>query len=280
MNTGELYVVATPIGNLQDFTRRACQVLQAVDLILVEDTRHSTRLFNYYDIHTPLKAFHEHNEQQLISEVVGKLRNGASVALVSDAGTPLINDPGFQLVRTAHAEGIRVVPVPGASAVIAALSVAGLPTDRFVYEGFLPAKPVARKKRLEGLSMERRTLIFYEVPHRITATLADMITCLGEERLATLAKELTKQFESVRHDRLPALKNWLEEDADRCRGEFVLILQGNTHQAVDDDEAARVLQILLQKVSVRDASNLAAKILGDNKNRLYQLALTLSKKTT
>lgn len=280
MNTGELYVVATPIGNLQDFTRRACQVLQAVDLILVEDTRHSARLFNYYDIHTPLKAFHEHNEQQLISEVVGKLRNGESIALVSDAGTPLINDPGFQLVRTAHAEGIRVIPVPGASAAIAALSVAGLPTDRFVYEGFLPAKPVARKKRLEELSMERRTLIFYEVPHRITATLADMITCLGEERLATLAKELTKQFESVRHDRLPALKYWLEEDADRCRGEFVLILQGNTHQAVDDDEAVRVLQILLQKVSVRDASNLAAKILGDNKNRLYQLALTLSKKTT
>lgn len=280
MITGELYVVATPIGNLQDFTWRACHVLQTVDLILAEDTRHSAKLFIKYDIHTPLKAFHEHNEQQLIPEIMGKLHGGASVALVSDAGTPLINDPGFQLVRAAHAEGIRVIPVPGVSAVIAALSVAGLPTDHFVYEGFLPAKSATRKKRLEELSAEQRTLVFYEAPHRILATLADMITCLGEERQVTLAKELTKQFETIRHDKLPALKQWLEEDIDRCRGEFVLILQGNTQQSADDDEAERVLQILLQRVSVRDASNMAAKILRDNKNRLYQLALALEKKNT
>lgn len=278
MDTGELYVVATPIGNLEDFTWRARRVLQSVDLILVEDTRHSAKLFSHYDIHTPLLAFHEHNEQQQIQKVLDKLHGQQTVALVSDAGTPLINDPGYQLVRAAHAEGIRVIPVPGASAVITALSAAGLPTDRFIYEGFLPAKAAARQKRLAELAPEQRTLVFYEVPHRIKATLTDMVTSMGEDRPATLARELTKQFETIHHGTLLSLRRCLDEDADQSRGEFVILIQGNRQQASSDEEARRVLQILLQSVSVRDASTMAAHILGDNKNRLYQLALTLTDK--
>jgi len=278
MNTGELYVVATPIGNLEDFTWRARRVLQSVDLILVEDTRHSAKLFSHYDIHTPVLAFHEHNEQQQIQKVLDKLHGQQAVALVSDAGTPLINDPGYQLVRAAHAEGIRVIPVPGASAVITALSAAGLPTDRFIYEGFLPAKAAARQKRLTELAPEQRTLVFYEVPHRIKATLIDMVTSMGEDRPATLARELTKQFETIHHGTLLSLRCWLDEDADQSRGEFVILIQGNRQPASSDEEARRVLQILLQSVSVRDASTMAAHILGDNKNRLYQLALALTDK--
>ncbi|HKK16551.1 MAG TPA: 16S rRNA (cytidine(1402)-2'-O)-methyltransferase, partial [Gammaproteobacteria bacterium] len=256
MNTGELYVVATPIGNLEDFTWRARRVLQSVDLILVEDTRHSAKLFSHYDIHTPVLAFHEHNEQQQIQKVLDKLHGQQAVALVSDAGTPLINDPGYQLVRAAHAEGIRVIPVPGASAVITALSAAGLPTDRFIYEGFLPAKAAARQKRLTELAPEQRTLVFYEVPHRIKATLIDMVTSMGEDRPATLARELTKQFETIHHGTLLSLRCWLDEDADQSRGEFVILIQGNRQPASSDEEARRVLQILLQSVSVRDASTM------------------------
>ena len=278
MISGALYVVATPIGNLEDFSPRAVRILKEVALILAEDTRHSAVLLNHFGIDTPVTGFHEHNEQKLVSRITGRLKAGESIALISDAGTPLINDPGYCLVAAAHAEHIRVSAVPGPSAVMSALSVSGLPTDRFVYEGFLPAKDAARKKRLVQLSNEDRTLVFYEVPHRICNSLADMISCFGPEREATLAKELTKYYETIYKNTLANLLSWLNEKKERQKGEFVLLVRGCNSQEIDESECIRVLEVLLNYLSVKDAAAVAATLLKDNRNRMYRLALNLGHK--
>jgi len=278
MISAGLYVVATPIGNLEDMSARAVRILNEVDLILAEDSRHSAKLLQHFAISTPVQAFHEHNEQRLEPKLLEKLKSSQSIALISDAGTPLINDPGYQLVAAAHEQGIRVIPVPGPSALISALSVSGLPSDRFVYEGFLPNKQVARNKRLAELANEQRTLIFYEVPHRICACLQDMIDVFGSGRIATLAKEITKHFETIRKDSLTEILIWVQEDPVHQKGEFVLIVHGNTQNTVEELEASRVLKILLRSLSVKEAASTAAEILNGNKNRLYQLALTIKDK--
>lgn len=269
---GTLYVVATPIGNLGDISRRALQVLNTVDLIAAEDTRHSRKLLREFGISTAMKALHEHNEEQMSRALLARLESGESVALISDAGTPLISDPGFQLVRKAREEGLAVVPVPGPSALVAALSVSGLPTDRFVFEGFLPAKGSARCQVLERLRDERRTLVFYEAPHRVEATLGDMAAILGAERRAVLARELTKTFETVRGDTLEGLARFVAQDPQQRKGEIVLIVQGapepDTSQL--DAESRRVADILAGELSIKQAAALAARITGLKKNLLYR----------
>ena len=274
-----LYIVATPIGNLDDISRRALQVLKAVSLIAAEDTRHSRKLLAHYGIEVRLFSLHEHNEQFATEKLLRMLLAGDDVALVSDAGTPLISDPGFYLVRAARQAGIRVVPLPGPSACIAALSVAGLPTDRFVFEGFLPARSAARKQRLSELASEKRTLVFYESSHRICESLADMAENMGSERQATVARELTKTFETIRGDSLEELVNWVQADSNQQKGEFVVILQGAPARNSDIDETVeQVLTILLAELPLKQAASLAAKITGLPKNRLYEAGLVIKEK--
>jgi 16S rRNA (cytidine1402-2'-O)-methyltransferase len=272
---GALYIVATPIGNLADVTNRALDVLTNVDLILAEDTRHSAKLLQHYGIHTPMLVCHDHNERRQVGKIIRRLQEKESVALISDAGTPLISDPGFPLVAAAHAEGIRVIPVPGPSAVISALSIAGLAPDRFVFEGYLPARQAARRKRLNELAGETRTLVFFEAPHRLAECIEDMVRSFGPDRNAALMKELTKLHETVRRDTLIHLLNWCQQDNARLKGEFVLIVQGASGNEPKDAEAARVLKALMKALSIKKSASLAAEILHDNKNRLYRLALKL-----
>ncbi|WP_446730889.1 16S rRNA (cytidine(1402)-2'-O)-methyltransferase [Pseudomonas sp. SST3] len=273
---GTLYVVATPIGNLEDISARALRVLAEVALIAAEDTRHSARLMQHFGISTPLVACHEHNERDEGGRFIKRLLAGDSVALISDAGTPLISDPGYHLVRQARAAGIRVVPLPGACALIAALSAAGLPSDRFIFEGFLPAKQVARRSRLEQLREEPRTLIFYEAPHRILDSLIDLEQVFGPDRPAVLGRELTKTFETLKGAPLAELRAWVESDSNQQRGECVLVIGG--WQAPQGDDAVdantlRVLQLLLAELPVKRAAAVASEITGVKKNLLYQLAL-------
>ena len=277
---GVLYIVATPIGNLGDISARALEVLKAVSLIAAEDTRHSRKLLAHYGIGTALQAVHEHNERNVTGRLLQKLSAGADIALISDAGTPLISDPGFHLVRAARQAGIRVVPVPGPSALIAALSVAGLPTDRFVFAGFLPVKQAARRQRLQGLVAEAATLVFYESSHRIADCLADMATCLGGEREATLARELTKTFETVLTGSLGDLLEWLQADSHQQKGEFVVMVQGAPPRdpAAIDTAAEQVLAVLLSELPLKQAAALAAKITGLSKNVMYEQGLKLKDK--
>lgn len=273
---GTLFVVATPIGNLDDLSARALKVLGDVSLIAAEDTRHSARLMQHFGIGTPLAACHEHNERDEGNRFIERLLAGDDVALISDAGTPLISDPGYHLVRQARAAGVRVVPVPGACALIAALSAAGLPSDRFVFEGFLPAKTVGRRARLELVREEPRTLIFYEAPHRILECLQDMREVFGGERQALLARELTKTFETLQGMPLDQLCEWVAADANQQRGECVVLVAG--WQAPEDEaavsvEALRVLDLLLAEMPLKRAAALAAQITGVRKNLLYQTAL-------
>ena len=273
---GTLYVVATPIGNLEDISPRALRVLREVALIAAEDTRHSARLLAHFGIQTPLAACHEHNERDEGGRFLQRLQAGEDVALISDAGTPLISDPGYHLVRQARAAGVRVVPVPGACALIAALSAAGLPSDRFIFEGFLPARAGARRARLEELKEESRTLIFYEAPHRILECLGDLEALFGGERDALLARELTKTFETLQGLPLGRLRAWVEVDSNQQRGECVLVVRG--WQAPEGEEsvgseALRVLDLLLAELPVKRAAALAAEITGVRKNLLYQAAL-------
>jgi len=278
VEAGVLYVVATPIGNLHDISQRARDVLAAVDAIAAEDTRHSGRLLQQLQIDTPTRALHEHNERSLAPKLVERLQAGESLALISDAGTPLISDPGFYLVKHAREQGIRVVPVPGASAMVAALSVSGLPSDRFVFEGFLPAKAGARQKRLAALAAETRTLIFYEAPHRVLDCLRDMAATLGEQRHAVIARELTKTFETVHDAGLAELADWVQKDSNQQKGEIVLLVAGAP--ALDpsaiDGEAQRILKLLMEELPLSQASALTARITGGKKKPLYQLGLTLS----
>jgi 16S rRNA (cytidine1402-2'-O)-methyltransferase len=274
VKAGVLYVVATPIGNLEDISQRALKVLASVDQIAAEDTRHSQRLLGHYGISTPMVAFHEHNEREMAEALVGSLGAGESIALISDAGTPLISDPGFRLTRAAQAAGIAVSPIPGASALTAALSVAGLPTDRFVFEGFLPSRHSARLARLEALTGETRTLVFYESSHRIHDTLADMGVAFGENRQGVIARELTKTFEEVHRDRLEALAEWLAAEPNRGKGEFVVLVEGAAvTQTAGEAEGIRILDLLLAELPVKKAAALAAAVTGRRKNEMYALAL-------
>ncbi len=274
---GSLYIVATPIGNLGDMSPRAVEILSGVDVIACEDTRHSARLMQHFGIQTPCIAYHEHNERQACPKLVSRLQGGEAVALVSDAGTPLVSDPGYHLVHHARAAGCAVVPVPGPVALVAALSASGLPSDRFVFEGFLSAKAVARRQRLQLLADDVRTLIFYESTHRIEASVADMAEILGGDRQAVIARELTKRFETIHGDSLNGLAAWLAADANQRRGEFVVMVHGSHAESarVIDAEAERLLKVLLSELPLKQAAALTAKITGLKKNALYQHGLTL-----
>ena len=272
---GILYIVATPIGNLQDMTPRAVQVLSEVQLIAAEDTRHSAKLLQHFGIKTPCLALHEHNEREAGAALVRRLLAGDAIALISDAGTPLISDPGYHLVQAARAAGLRVVPIPGACALTSALSASGLPSDRFVFEGFLPARAAARRARLEELKDEPRTLIFYESPHRILECLDDLAQVFGAERPAVIARELSKLFETIHDGSLSELCAWLRSDVNQQKGEFVILVRGSmlSEQGEEDSEAERVLRILMAELPVKQAAALAAQITGRKKNALYELAL-------
>lgn len=275
-----LYVVSTPIGNLDDMTFRAVETLKKVDYIAAEDTRHSRRLLDRYAIDTRLLGYHDHSDNNTIATLLGYLAEQKSVALISDAGTPLIADPGYKLIKAVIEQGYAVVPIPGACAVTSALSVAGLPTDRFVFEGFLPAKSEARKKRLQRLTHETRTMVFYEAPHRILDTLVTLLDVFGNERNMVLARELTKRFETVLRANIGDLLAMVKQDADQQRGEFVLLLEGEADDILPEQhETEAMLNILLAECSVKQSAALAAKLTGLKKNYLYQLALSLADKS-
>ena len=267
---GILHVVATPIGNLGDLSPRALDTLRTVAAICAEDTRHTRQLLSHYGIERPLVALHEHNEDALAERIVARLLGGESLALVSDAGTPLVSDPGFRLVRAARAAGLRVTPVPGACAFVAALSVAGLPSDRLAFEGFLPAKAGARRERLAPLASETRTLAFYESAHRIEDTLADMAAAFGDARRAVIARELTKLFETVLDGTLADLRAAIAADANQRKGEFVILVQG-----ADDDADARIVEgkrlyaKLGEHLPPSTAAKLAAELSGAPRKALY-----------
>jgi len=269
-----LYVVATPIGNLGDMVPRAVDILQSVALIAAEDTRHSRRLLDHFNIPTRCVSYHDHSTEAELAALLAHLQQGQSVALISDAGTPLVSDPGYRLVDAVLSAGIRVVPIPGASALIAALSAAGLPTDRFAFEGFLPAKTAARRQRLQSLVAETRTLVFYEAPHRLLETLQDMREVCGAERVAVLARELTKLHETIHRAPLGQMCDWVMADANQQRGECVLMLRGAEMGDEAVAEQVRVLKVLLEDLPLKQAAALAAKITGGKKNALYELALS------
>ena len=273
---GCLYVVATPIGNLGDLSPRALAVLGRVQAICAEDTRTTGQLLSHFGISTPLKALHEHNETRIAAEVVAQLQAGRTLALVSDAGTPLVSDPGYALVDAARQAGLTVQAVPGPCAVTAALSIAGLPTDEFLFAGFLPAKASARRTRLQALAQEPRTWVIYEAPHRIADCANDLASVLGGERLVFLARELSKRFEqSVR---LPAaeLPGWIAADANRQRGEFVIAVAGAAPRGEGAALDSRtLLRALLQELPPARAARLAATLTGEKRQALYQLALEM-----
>ncbi len=275
--TGNIYVVATPIGNLGDMSPRAVETLQSVDLILAEDTRHSKPLLQHFQIQTKCQAFHEHNEKEISEGLCQRVLQGESIAIISDAGVPLVSDPGFPLVRLAHQYKIPVLSVPGACAAISALSVSGLPTDRFSFEGFLPSKRSARQRVLNELVKESRTMVFYEAPRRLIDTLEDMQSIFGSERRVVLARELTKLFETVRNAPVSELLDFVKSDENQRKGECVLLLEGAVLEDLDASsvESKELLRILLDELPVKQSVSIAVKITGMNKNRLYQEALEL-----
>lgn len=276
---GTLYIVATPIGNLGDLSARAREVLSRVQLIAAEDTRHTRQLLQAFGIDTALTSLHEHNEMHKAETLITRLQTGEAIALVSDAGTPLISDPGFELVANARARGISIAVVPGPCAAIAALSIAGLPTDRFVFEGFLPAKSAARVSRLRELASERRTMIFYEAPHRLLEVLRDMAAELGAERAASVSRELTKRFETTYTGTLAQLCEIAEKNADMSRGEIVLVVSGNTAEAsAQAFNTDQLLRTLLEELPPSQAAKIAAKLTGEKRGDLYARATQLSGK--
>lgn len=270
--SGILYIVATPIGNLGDLSSRARTVLESVELLLAEDTRHTRKLLDGLARRPPLLACHEHNEERLIPDIIARLGAGSNIGLVVDAGTPLVSDPGYKLVKRAHEQGITVSPIPGPSALIAALSVAGIPPGKFIFEGFLPARTTARRSCMQALAREPRTLIFYEAPHRIVSFLSDAAAVFGADRDATLARELTKIFESVRRGRLPELLEWAQRDSRRQRGEFVIIIAGNETDEPDIAALTALLQTLLASLSLKQSVQIASELHKGQRNRIYQLA--------
>lgn len=273
--TGTLYIVATPIGNLEDITQRALNTLAQVDLIAAEDTRHSGLLLSHYGIKKPFFALHDHNEQQRARVLVEKLQQGLNIALISDAGTPLISDPGFHLVRDCRNAGIKVSPIPGACAAITALCSSGIASDRFCFEGFLPAKSKARCDKLAELETETRTLIFYESTHRILDTLSDMQKVWGNERYVVLARELTKTWETIVGEPLEQLIAWLKEDGHRIKGEIVLIVEGkpSVEQEEISAQAIKLLSVLSVELPLKKAAAIVAECFGYKKNSLYQYGL-------
>jgi len=271
---GALYVIATPIGNLGDLSPRAREVLAAVDRIAAEDTRTSGQLLAHFGIQRPLVALHEHNEDRIAAELVRQLQAGQSLALISDAGTPLISDPGFALVRAARAAGVPAYAVPGPCAAVAALSVSGLPSDAFVFAGFLPPKAAARRARLEELGRDSRTVIVYESAHRIAESLADLVAVLGPQRPVALSRELSKRFEENFSGKAADLLAWQAADPNRGRGEFVLLI-GAAEKAADAAEGERVLRLLLRELPPSAAARLAAEITGAPRKALYAAALRM-----
>lgn len=279
--TGTLYVVATPIGNLADITERARQTLASVSLILAEDTRNTYGLLDKLNIQNKCISLHEHNERERIQQVSDRLRAGESIALVSDAGTPLISDPGYPLVSALREQGLKIESVPGACALVAALSVAGLPTDSFIFEGFLPAKTKGKTDRLVSVAEESRTLVYYESPHRILATLECMADVFGADRQIVVCREITKTFETTLSGTISKIIEIMITDSNQQRGEFVLVVSGVTKNTKEQDfiskEQQKVLELLLPELGTKKASDLTSKITGANKKQLYNLALGLAK---
>lgn len=273
--TGILYIVATPIGNLQDITQRALSTFESVDLIAAEDTRHSGILLSHYGIKKPFFALHDHNEQQRSAVLVEKLQQGQHIALISDAGTPLISDPGFHLVRECRQAGVKIVPIPGACAAITALCSSGIASDRFCFEGFLPAKSKGRCDKLSELVNESRTLIFYESTHRILDSLADMQQIFGADRYVVMARELTKTWETIYGAPLSELIEWLAQDSNRIKGEIVLVVEGKPQTANEEIslQAVRLLQNLANELPLKKAAAIVAETFGYKKNALYQYGL-------
>ena len=272
MSQSGLYVVATPIGNLEDISYRAVRILSEADLVAAEDTRHSALLLSHYGIKTPMQALHEHNEDQVTGRILERISSGQAIALISDAGTPLISDPGYRLVRAAREADLPIHSVPGASAVTAALSVAGLPPDHFVFEGFLPSKTIARKKKLEQLSRETRTLVFFESSHRIEAAINNMTGIFGPQRLAAVCRELTKKFETVLRAPLAEIGEKLASDKNQTRGEFVIVVAG--YEASDDEsmaDAQMMASALLEYLPASQAARVAAKLNDVSRRELYRL---------
>ncbi|MBA6232524.1 MULTISPECIES: 16S rRNA (cytidine(1402)-2'-O)-methyltransferase [unclassified Colwellia] len=276
VESGTLYIVATPIGNLTDISQRALDVLTHVDIIACEDTRHTQRLLSTYSIKNKTLSLHDHNERQRQDYVATLLQEGKSIALVSDAGTPLISDPGFHLVRHCRQLNLPVSPIPGACAAIAALSVAGLPTDRFSFEGFLPSKSGARQATLANLLEEPRTMVFYDAPRRAIDTVEDIVKVLGGERHVVISRELTKTFETIHSDTACNLLAWLKEDPNQLKGEMVLIIEGNK---IDTNaipaKAIDTLKLLLEEMKPKKACAITAEIYGVKKNALYEIVLSL-----
>ncbi|NQY62153.1 MAG: 16S rRNA (cytidine(1402)-2'-O)-methyltransferase [Alteromonadaceae bacterium] len=276
LNASTLYIVATPIGNLGDISQRAIDILTQVDVIACEDTRHTGRLLSAFSIKNKTLSLHDHNERQRQDQIADLLKEGKSVALVSDAGTPLISDPGFHLVRHCRQLGLSVSPIPGACAAIAALSCAGLPTDRFTFEGFLPSKSGARKTTLAALANETRTMVFYDAPRRAIDTIADIIEVLGGDRYVVIARELTKTFETIHSDSATNLHQWLSQDPNQLKGEMVLIIEGHK---VDPNAISpkiiETLKLLVAELPPKKACAIAANIYGVKKNTLYDIALTM-----
>ncbi|RLU00465.1 MAG: 16S rRNA (cytidine(1402)-2'-O)-methyltransferase [Ketobacter sp.] len=279
MTTGILYIVATPIGNLNDITLRAIDVLKQVDVIAAEDTRHSKKLLDHYGIDSKLMAVHDHNEEERIHTLLSLLQEGQSVAMISDAGTPLISDPGFRVVRAMRQSGIEVVSIPGPCAAVAALSIAGLPTDRFLFVGFLPPKQKARQAELESLLAETGTLVFYESPKRIQSCVEDVVSVMGAERMVAVAKEITKSFETVKTAPAAEVLSWLAEDQHHTRGEFVLLVQGAEPgaAAVIDPKVLRALQMTGEYMPLKKACAVVSELTGIPKNALYEAALQQNK---
>lgn len=276
LNTrGTLFIVATPIGNLRDISFRAVEVLTQVKWIAAEDTRHSAPLLKHYGIETPLKSFHEHNESSRIQWIQNELEEGHDVALISDAGTPLISDPGYTLVTNLAHAGFKISPIPGCCAAIAALSAAGLSTEHFNFQGFLPSKSSQRKNMLNSLQYEIGTLVFYEAPHRLLASLEDFIAVFGGARKAVVARELTKTYESFQRGALQALLAHYQENPDQQRGEIAILLEGAEKVTLSTLEAERILKILLSELPVKKAATLTAEITGLRKNDLYELGLKI-----
>jgi 16S rRNA (cytidine1402-2'-O)-methyltransferase len=276
LDLGHLYIVATPIGNLDDISSRALKTLSDVDYIAAEDTRHTARLLGHFNITTPLIAYHDHSDQKRLQKISDFLLQGKSIALVSDAGTPLISDPGYQLVKQVRAQKIPIVPIPGACAMVAALSVSGLPSDRFIFEGFLPAKSTARKARLADVSREVRTLIFYESTHRLLDSLKDMLDTFGADRIAVIARELTKTYETVHFGRLSELLEISTQDLNQQKGEFVILVSGyqqKTEELSIGAEVEQTMNVLLKELSIKQAAAIGAKLTGLKKRDLYQWAL-------
>ena len=272
MPAASLYVVATPLGNLEDITLRALRILSEVDLVAAEDTRHSRGLLAHHGIECKMLALHEHNEEKQAPQLVERLLAGESIALISDAGTPLLSDPGYRLISLAIEKGVAVVPVPGASAVTAALSVAGLPTDRFAFEGFLPSKQGARLKRLQALATEQRTLVFYESSHRIADFLAELELAFGNGRRMAVCRELTKQFETVLRGAVEEVRRLVENDDNQRKGEFVVLVHGNSEGADSSLDAALLLaRELKESVGASQAARIAARIHGVPRRDLYRL---------